>query len=81
MIDILGQYLCPLRRRFPMKVVGTGVQVGFCWKGEVSLVMLETEYLSKSGYPVSDDVRQQIEQCWDLKIRELVGQFISGLWN
>ncbi len=44
-------------------------------------MVLETGYLSRSGYPVSGGVRQQVEQCWDLKVRELVGQFISGLWN
>ncbi len=41
--------------------------------GEMSLVVLGTGYLSRSGYPVSDDVRQQARQCWDLKVRELVG--------
>ncbi len=44
-------------------------------------MVLEMGYLSRFGYPVSDGVRQQAEQYWDLKVRELIGQFISGLWN
>ncbi len=64
-----------------MKVAGTDVWVGLCWRGEASLVVLEIGYLSRSRYPVSDGVRQQTEQYWDLKVRELVGQSISGLWN
>ncbi len=57
MVGVLGRCLCPLRWRFLMKVTGTGIWAGLCWKGEVSLMVLETEYLSKSGYPVSGDVR------------------------
>ncbi len=81
MVDILGQYLCPLKQRFPMKVAGAGIRAGLCWRGEALLVVLETGYLSRSEYPVSGDVKQQIEQCWDLKVSELVGQFMSRLWN
>ncbi len=79
MVDVLGRCLCPLKQHFPMKVVRIDIQVGFCWRGEILLVVLEMGYLSRSGYSVSDGIRQQIEQCWDLKVRELVGQFISRL--
>ncbi len=34
MVGVLGRCLCPLKRCFPMKVVGTDVQVGLCWRGE-----------------------------------------------
>ncbi len=62
-IGILRRCLCPLRWCFPMKVAGAGVWTGLCWRGEVSLVVLEIGYLSRFGYLVFDGVRQQVEQC------------------
>ncbi len=57
MVGVLGQYMYPLRRCFPMKVAGVGIQAGFCWRGEAPLMVLEMGYLSRSGYPVSDNIR------------------------
>ncbi len=61
MVGILRRCLCPLRWRFPMKVTGVDVRTGFCWRGEVLLMVLEMGYLLRFGYPVPGGVRQQIE--------------------